>query len=175
MPPCPRHPNYAGLRLGKSAKQCPGCVAYYHEMRLRGEREQRAPRKAEGGDQDPSQKPKDDPYEKYPHLRDPVKRWLKEQKKRAKHAELFQKGQKVFVLSHNGEAYIVEREPWTVFDGPLDWGAPKYYWLLKPPTKGDLEARAVDKIYPTPYEAMEAVVRINGEIVSQPEFQEEKE
>ena len=39
---CPKHPHYKGLRLGKDAKICPTCLAYFNradrprEKRIRG-------------------------------------------------------------------------------------------------------------------------------------------
>jgi len=41
MTKCPKHPEYNGLRLGKVARECAGCVNYYHEMRAAGNKEVR--------------------------------------------------------------------------------------------------------------------------------------
>jgi hypothetical protein len=32
MPPCEKHPDFRGIRLGKRRRECPGCVAYYEEV-----------------------------------------------------------------------------------------------------------------------------------------------
>ena len=36
MTKCETHPDYSGLRLGKKAKECPECVAFYEENRSNG-------------------------------------------------------------------------------------------------------------------------------------------
>lgn len=38
---CQRHPQYNGMRLGKRAKECPECVAYYKAQKEAGNKEKR--------------------------------------------------------------------------------------------------------------------------------------
>jgi hypothetical protein len=38
---CPDHPNYKGIRLGATAKQCPHCLAIYQKVKASGYKETR--------------------------------------------------------------------------------------------------------------------------------------
>ena len=51
--PCSKHPGFNGLRLGKKAAQCPGCLEYYNARKAQGDKESRNRKKKTGAEEVP--------------------------------------------------------------------------------------------------------------------------
>jgi len=161
--PCKKHPDFQGLRMGRQAKNCPGCMSYYlARQSILGEKEKRVTRTP--GEHSVKSRARVFPSIDGETWRSTVSRKLS--------GGRFQKGDQVTVIKLENDFFNVAEAHYNIIDGPYDIGNGEPVWHVQAEGAGDYELYCDSAIFASLREAIEFSSKSNSE-VKQRKFREE--